>query len=73
MIKKKRTIFQSIRKDIFKGLKRLYFYLFIKIRYNYITIKAYFLKKKKTKIQNFIITSYKRKIKKISKIIDKSY
>ena len=69
MIKKKRTIFQSIRKDIFKGLKRLYFYLFIKIRYNYITIKAYFLKKKKQKYKISLLLPTRERSKKFQRLL----
>jgi hypothetical protein len=69
MIKKKRTIFQSIRKDIFKGLKRLYFYLFIKIKYNYITAKAYFLKKKKQKFKISLLLPTRERSKKFQRLL----
>ena len=48
MIKKKRTILQSIKKDILKGFKRSYFFLYTILKYNFISIKALFYQKKKT-------------------------
>ena len=53
MIKKKRTILQSIQKDILKGLKRSYFFLYTIFKYNFISTKAFIFKKK---IQTFKIS-----------------
>jgi len=53
MIKKKRTILQSIKKDILKGFKRFYFFLYTILKYNLISIKAFIFKKE---IQTFKIS-----------------
>ncbi len=53
MIKKKRTILQSIKKDILKGFKRSYFFLYTILKYNLISIKAFIFKKE---IQTFKIS-----------------
>mgnify|MGYP001222373809 FL=1 len=53
MNKKKRNIFQSIKKDILKGFKRLYFFSYTFLKYNFFSITAFILKKK---IQTFKIS-----------------
>lgn len=52
MIKKKRTILQSIKKDILKGLKRSYFFLYTILKYNFISINA-LISQKKNKFLKF--------------------
>ena len=53
MNKKKRNIFQSIKKDILKGFKRMYFFLYTFLKYHLFSITAFILKKK---IQTFKIS-----------------
>ena len=53
MNKKKRNIFQSIKKDILKGFKRMYFFSYTFLKYHLFSITAFILKKK---IQTFKIS-----------------
>ena len=53
MNKKKRSIFQSVKKDISKGFKRLYFFWYTFFKYNFFSISAFISKKK---IQSFKIS-----------------
>ena len=53
MIKKKKTILQSIKKDILKGFKRSYFFIYTILKYNFISIKALISQKKKNKFLKF--------------------
>ena len=45
-MKKKRNIFQSLSKDIFKGFKRLYFYSYTSLKYLNLTLRFKLSKKK---------------------------
>ncbi len=45
MKKKDRSIIQSLQKDLKKGVKRIYWYLFSSIKYYFLTIKFYLFKK----------------------------
>ena len=45
MKKKDRSIIQSVQKDLKKGVKRIYWYLFSSIKYYFLTIKFYLFKK----------------------------
>ena len=64
MIKKKRTILQSIKKDILKGFKRSYLFLYTILKYNLITLKAFILKKEiKTFKISLLLPTRERSIK----------
>ena len=64
MIKKKRTILQSIKKDIMKGFKRSYFFLYTFLKYNYITTKSFIFKKKKKIFKiSLLLPSRERSVK----------
>ena len=70
MIKKKRTIIQSIKKDIFKGLKRLYLFSYTKIKYYFITIKAFFFKKHKQKFKISLLLPTRERSKKFERLLN---
>ena len=42
MKKNKRSIFQSLKKDLIKGFKRFYWFIYTFIKYNYLTFKFKF-------------------------------
>ena len=69
MIKKKRTILESIKKDIFKGFKRLYFFLYIIIKYYFITVKAYFFKRTKDKFKISLLLPTRERAKKFERLL----
>ena len=69
MIKKKRTIFQSIKKDISKGLKRIFYFVFTKIKYHYITAKACFFKKEKKKFKISLLLPTRERSKKFERLL----
>ena len=43
MYKKKRTVFQSIKKDLFKGLRRLYYFSYTKFKYFFYILRSLLL------------------------------
>lgn len=69
MIKTKRNFLQSINKDFFKGLKRLYFFSYTTIKYYYITIRAYFLKKDKKKFKISLLLPTRERSKKFERLL----
>ncbi len=69
MNKKKRNILQSIRKDIFKGIKRIYFYLYTTIKYYFISTKAYLLKKDKQKFKISLLLPTRERAKKFERLL----
>lgn len=69
MIKTKRNFLQSINKDFFKGLKRLYFFSYTTIKYYYITIRAYFLKKDKKKFKISFLLPTRERSKKFERLL----
>ncbi len=69
MIKKKRTILQSIKKDILKGFKRSYFFLYTILKYNFISIKALILQKKKKNFKISLLLPTRERSKKFERLI----
>lgn len=69
MNKKKRTISQSIKKDILKGFKRIYFYLYTSIKYYLISTKAYFLRKNKQKFKISLLLPTRERAKKFERLL----
>ncbi len=69
MNKKKRTISQSIKKDILKGFKRIYFYLYTTIKYYLISTKAYFLRKNKQKFKISLLLPTRERAKKFERLL----
>ena len=70
MIKKKRTILQSIKKDILKGLKRFYFFSYTTIKYHFITIKGFLLKKDKQKFKISLLLPTRERAKKFERLLN---
>mgnify|MGYP001253679479 CR=1 FL=1 len=69
MIKKKRTILQSIKKDILKGLKRSYFFLYTILKYNFISINALISQKKKQVFKISLLLPTRERSKKFERLI----
>ncbi len=70
MNKKKRTILQSIKKDILKGLKRIYLYSYTTIKYHFISFKAYFCKKDKKKFKISLLLPTRERAKKFERLLN---
>ena len=63
-MKHSKTIFQSIKKDIVKGNRRLYWYSFSKLKYIFVTIYAlFFLRKLSISKISLLLPSRERSIK----------
>lgn len=69
MNKKRRTILQSIKKDILKGFKRFYFFIYTTIKYHYISSKAYFFKKNKQKFKISLLLPTRERSKKFERLL----
>ena len=69
MIKKKRTILQSVKKDIQKGLKRFYFFLYTVLKYNFISIKALISQKKKKIFEISLLLPTRERSKKFERLL----
>lgn len=70
MNKKKRSILQSIKKDVSKGFKRLYYFSYTTIKYIFITIKAFLLKRKKQKFTISILLPTRERSQKFERLLN---
>jgi len=68
-MKKKRSIYQSIKKDIVKGIKRIYWFNYTLIKYYFLTIKFKFLKKKINKFKISILLPTRERSKKFDRLL----
>lgn len=69
MIKKKRTIIQSAKKDFLKGLKRSYFFLYTILKYYFISLKALTFKKKKQIFKISLLLPSRERSKKFKRLL----
>ena len=69
MKKNKRSIYQSIKKDILKGIKRIYWFTYTLIKYYYLTTKFYLLKKKTNKFKISILLPTRERSKKFKRML----
>ena len=70
MKKNKRNILQSIKKDILKGFKRIYFFSYTIIKYYFITLKANFLKKRQEKFRISLLLPTRERSKKFERLLE---
>ncbi len=68
-MKKKRSIYQSIKKDIVKGIKRIYWFNYTLIKYYFLTIKFKILKKKVNKFKISILLPTRERSKKFDRLL----
>ena len=64
-MKTKRTILQSIKKDILKGFKRIYWFSYTILKYHYLTIKFLIFNNKITNFKISILLPTRERSKKI--------
>ena len=69
-MKEKKSIYQSIKKDIFKGFKRLYFYTYTISKYYYLTLKFRYSKKKIKKYKISILLPTRERSKKFNRMLN---
>ena len=69
-MKEKKSIYQSIKKDIFKGFKRLYFYTYTISKYYYLSLKFRYSKKKIKKYKISILLPTRERSKKFNRMLN---
>ena len=69
-MKEKKSIYQSIKKDIFKGFKRLYFYTYTISKYYYLTLKFRYSKKQIKKYKISILLPTRERSKKFNRMLN---
>ena len=69
MNKKKRNIFQSIKKDILKGFKRMYFFSYTFLKYHLFSITAFILKKKTQTFKISLLLPTRERSKKFERLL----
>jgi len=70
MTKNKRTILQSIKKDILKGFKRLYWFTYTNFKYYYLTFKFIIFNKKISNFKISILLPSRERSKKFKRMLD---
>ena len=70
MKKNKRTILQSIKKDIHKGFKRLYWFSYTSFKYYYLTLKFIIFNKKVSNFKISILLPSRERSKKFQRMLD---
>ena len=69
-MKAKRTLFQSIKKDLKKGVRRFYWYTYTKIKYHYLSL-AFRIKKKKITTHSIgLLCPTRERSKKFSRMLE---
>jgi hypothetical protein len=68
-MKKKRSIYKSLKKDFLKGIKRIYWFNYILIKYYFLTIKFYLFKKKINKFKISILLPTRERSKKFDRML----
>ena len=66
-MKKKRTLIQSIKKDIYKGFRRIKWFWFTKFNF---LLRSFFLKKKIKKNKISLLIPSKQRVDKLSRLIN---
>ncbi len=69
-MKEKKSIYQSIKKDFFKGFKRLYFYTYTISKYYYLSLKFRYSKKKIKKYKISILLPTRERSKKFNRMLN---
>ena len=69
-MKEKKSIYQSIKKDIFKGFKRLYFFTYTISKYYYLSLKFRYSKKKIKKYKISILLPTRERSKKFNRMLN---
>ena len=69
MYKKKRTVFQSIKKDLFKGLRRLYYFSYTKFKYFFYTLRSLLLRNKINRYKISILLPTRERSKKFERML----
>tara|TARA_B100001121_G_scaffold35728_1_gene30413 strand:- start:212 stop:1048 length:837 start_codon:yes stop_codon:yes gene_type:complete len=69
-MKEKKSIYQSIKKDIFKGFKRLYFFTYTISKYYYLSLKFRYSKKKIKKYKISILLPTRERSRKFNRMLN---
>ena len=69
-MKNQRTKYQSIKKDILKGFKRIYFYSYTTFKYNLLTFRFKFSKKNIQKFKISILLPTRERAKKFQRMLN---
>lgn len=69
-MKTKRTILQSIKKDILKGFKRIYWFSYTILKYHYLTIKFLIINNKITNFKISILLPTRERSKKFERMLN---
>ncbi len=70
MTKNKRTILQSVKKDILKGFKRLYWFSYTSFKYYYLTLKFIIFNKNISNFKISILLPSRERSKKFKRMLD---
>ena len=68
-MKKKRSVYQSVKKDIFKGFKRLYFFTYTIYKYYFFTIKFLLINNRISKFKISILLPTRERSKKFERML----
>ena len=70
MTKNNRTILQSVKKDILKGFKRVYWFSYTNFKYYYLTLKFIFLNQKTSNFKISILLPTRERSRKFKRMLD---
>ena len=69
-MKKKRSVYQSVKKDIFKGFKRLYLFSYTIYKYYFFTIKFLLINNRISRFKISILLPTRERSKKFERMLN---
>ena len=70
MTKNNRNIFQSIKKDIFKGFKRIFWFSYTRLKYHYFSLRFFLRRKNISKFKISILLPTRERSKKFQRMLN---